>query len=409
MKIIKKLIQILIIAFVIFQTVEAQTEALVDFSNASISEIQAYVDEGVLNYETITRIYLERIAAYNDDYKSIITVNPNAIEEAKALDLIFKEEGRLSELHGIPMVIKDNIDVKGMPTTAGAKGLQNNIAKEDAEVVAKLRDAGAIFIAKANMDEFAFNGGMSSSMFGLVRNAYSFNTTSYRSSGGTASAVASNLAVVGLGTDTGVSIRVPSAANNLYGLRPTKESVGDRGIINFEFLRDTVGPMAKYASDAKLVYDIMSNSNDETSYDLSTMRIGIIRSEINKAPGFLQSLINNKIKVLKEKGVTFVDVGKPNLDYSFNANNFCYDFNQYIKGTTGPIQSFSDLISSGEYTQWIDGYQGYFCNNDYTKTQEFKSYLSQRNSNIASANSYFKNNNVDAVLYPTLTETLQGL
>src|SRR5699024_10021638 len=100
-------------------------------SGASIEEIQEYVAGGLLNYETITQIYLERIEKYNDDYKAIININENVIEEAKALDKEFKEKGRRSLIHGIPVLVKDNIDVEGLPTTAGAKGLSKNIALED--------------------------------------------------------------------------------------------------------------------------------------------------------------------------------------------------------------------------------------------------------------------------------------
>ncbi len=405
-----KYILILLLSLILsIQGVLAQTEAVIDFSEASIEEIQEYVDAGFLTYETITKIYLERIEAYSEQYQSIITVNPHALDEARALDILYENEGKLSKLHGIPIIVKDNIDVKGLPTTSGAKGLLQNIAKEDATVVKNLRDAGAIFIAKANMDEFAFNAGMSSSMFGLVRNAYDLNISSYGSSGGTASAVASNLAVVGLGTDTGTSIRVPSAANNLYGLRPSKDSVSDQGIINFEFLRDTVGPMAKHAADAKLVYQIMSGNTDDTSYDMSQLRIGVLVSEVEKAPQFIKKMVQEKIDILKASGVSFVDVSRPKIIYSFDASNFCYDFNQYIKGTEGPIQSLQDLINSGGYTQYIAGYSGYYCNHDYTKTSDFKAYLNMRQQNIKSAQTFFENNQIDALLYPTLAEKLKPL
>ena len=402
-----KKITLLIVALILcFTPLHAQTEALVDFSGASIREIQSYVDQGVLNYETITKIYLERIEAYNDDYNAIISINENAIEEAKQLDQEFKENGRRSLLHGIPVLVKDNIDVKDLPTTAGAKGLENNIANNDATIIKNLRDQGAIVIAKANMDEFAFNAGMSYSSYGLVSNAYDLDKTSYGSSGGSATGVAADLAVVGIGTDTGTSIRLPSSAANLYGLRPTKGSLSADGMITFESLRDTAGPMAKHAEDAILLFEAMRNEAFE-QVDVVGLRIGIVQSKMNEAPFYVRNLIENKIDELESLGVEFVDVSSLNLAYNFDADNLCYEFNQHIKNTTGPIRSLEDLVDTGEYVSYVGGYISYYCDVDYHKTSEFKSYQQTQQNKTQIAKNYFVTQNVDAILYPTLMETVQ--
>lgn len=204
---IKRLFKITIVIFAGILSVisiEAKyTEAMIDITGMSIRQLQQAVDEGRLNYETITRIYLDRIEAYADDYNVIISINEQAIEEAKALDVIYKEQGRNSGVFGMPILVKDNIDVKGMPTTAGAKGLINNYPIADVPLIENLRDAGVIFLAKTNMDEFAFNGSFSRSGFGLVKNGFNPLYSSYGSSGGSAVGVALELAVAALGSDTG--------------------------------------------------------------------------------------------------------------------------------------------------------------------------------------------------------------
>lgn len=400
---------LLFLSFPISTNAMSPTQALVDFSSNSIEEIQEYVKTGRLNYETITRTYLDRINAYQEQYDSIISINESAIDEAKQLDKVYQETGALSMVHGIPIIVKDNIDVLGMPTTAGALGLINNYPNVDAPIIANLKEAGAIIIAKANMDEFAYNSGMSSSMFGLVKNAYDLNISAYGSSGGSASAVASNLAVAGIGTDTGVSIRVPSAAHNLYGFRPSKELLSSEGIIQFDSSRDTAGPMTKHASDARILIDIMSGVTSNQDKDLNSVRVGIIRSKVNEAPAFMRNMMNETIAKMKTAGVTFVDVPLPNISYEFNSNNFCYEFNTYIKNTSGPIQSLQDLINSGEYRQYIGSYIGNYCNKDFKLTQSYQDYLKRRDVNIDSMNQFYKTHNIDAVVFPTIAETLQAL
>ena len=168
---VKILIVFISMSFFVLPVSAKVTEALVDITAMSIQEIQAEVDKGMITYEAITKIYLDRIEAYASEYEAIISINDKAIEEARAMDVIYNESGRPSDLFGIPILVKDNIDVAGMPTTAGAKGLIHNIAKTDAPAIKNLRDQGVIFIAKTNMDEFAFNASYSKSGFGIVKNA----------------------------------------------------------------------------------------------------------------------------------------------------------------------------------------------------------------------------------------------
>lgn len=396
----KLLLLLLIIPFKVF----ALTESVVNIDNLSIMEIQEYVDKGYLTYEQIVNIYLDRIDVYNDKYNAIITVNEDAIEEAKKLDLEYQETGRRSLLHGIPILVKDNIDVKGLPTTNGTKALLDSYPFEDAAIIKKLRDSGAIIIAKANMDEFAFNASFSHSSFGYVYNAYDTNYSSYGSSGGTAVGVASNLAVAGIGTDTGVSIRVPSSANNLVGLRPSKDIINTDGIIKFESLRDVAGTITKYVSDSAIILEIIDEVDVKyTDFkDLDGIKIGVFRSVYNNSSKFIRDLMDVQIENLKSLGaeVTFIDTFYPT--YKFDATTLCYDFNEYIKNTSSKIKSLDDLIKSKGYTQYIDSYNGYYCNNDYRLTDSYKNYVNLRNNNINYVNNKFDQLDLDAIIYPTL-------
>lgn len=396
-------------------------QAVVDINELTIYEIQEYVDKGYLTYEKIVRLYLDRIEAYNEQYNALITINENAIEEAKKLDLEYQESGRRSLIHGLPVIVKDNIDVKGMPTTNGASGLLDSYPYENAEVVQKLIDNGAIIIAKANMDEFAFNATYTHSSFGDTYNAYNTLYSSYGSSGGSAVSVASNLAVFALGTDTGSSIRVPSSANGVVGIRPTFDLVSTDGVIKFEETRDVVGVITKYVSDNAIVLDIIDNSDtkyeDYLNKDLSGIKIAVINGFMNpntnstsidygKTDRFVYDMMTEAIADLEELGAEIIYLDSFYLTYKFDATTMCYNFNQYIQGTSSKIKSLDDLIKNGGYTQYINGYNGYYCDNDYRETSTYQNYLSIRNNNIKSANNRFEEYEIDAIIYPTLKTEL---
>ncbi len=399
----------------------ALEQAVIDINELNIYEIQEYVDKGYLTYEKIVRLYLDRIEAYNEQYNALITINENAIEEAKKLDLEYQESGRRSLIHGLPVIVKDNIDVKGMPTTNGASGLLDSYPYENAEVIQKLIDNGAIIIAKANMDEFAFNATYTHSSFGDTYNAYNTLYSSYGSSGGSAVSVASNLAVFALGTDTGSSIRVPSSANGVVGIRPTFDLVSTDGVIKFEETRDVVGVITKYVSDNAIVLDIIDNSDtkyeDYLNKDLSGIKIAVINGFMNpntnstsvdygKTDRFIYNMMTKAIADLEELGAEIIYLDNFYLTYKFDATTMCYNFNEYIKGTSSKIKSLDDLIKNGGYTQYINGYNGYYCDHDYKETSAYQNYLNIRNNNIKLANNRFEEYEIDAIIYPTLKTKL---
>ena len=399
----------------------ALEQAVIDINELNIYEIQEYVDKGYLTYEKIVSLYLDRIEAYNEQYNALITINENAIAEAKKLDLEYQESGRRSLIHGLPVIVKDNIDVKGMPTTNGASGLLDSYPYENAEVIQKLIDNGAIIIAKANMDEFAFNATYTHSSFGDTYNAYNTLYSSYGSSGGSAVSVASNLAVFALGTDTGSSIRVPSSANGVVGIRPTFGLVSTDGVIKFEETRDVVGVITKYVSDNAIVLDIIDNSDtkyeDYLNKDLSGIKIAVINGFMNpntnstsvdygKTDRFIYNMMTKAIADLEKLGAEIIYLDNFYLTYKFDATTMCYNFNEYIKGTSSKIKSLDDLIKNGGYTQYINGYNGYYCDHDYKETSAYQNYLNIRNNNIKLANNRFEEYEIDAIIYPTLKTKL---
>lgn len=395
------------------------TKAPINILNMSIEEIQKSVDLGIINYETIAKIYLERIQEYNDEFNAIISVNENIVEQAKKLDEQYKQSGRTSMVFGIPIVIKDNIDYVELPTTAGAKGLSDNYPKQNATIVQNLLDAGALIIGKANMSEFAFSASISRSSYGTVKNAYDTNLTSYGSSGGTAVAVSTGMAVAGLGTDTNSSIRVPASAANLIGLRPTYNLLASDGIINYDASRDTAGPMTKYTSDNAILLDVLTNkSNVYTEYEnsINGIKIGVLSQFIEgdsilsytkattQTSDLIVDLFNVTIDKLEEAGaeIIYIDDLYNAKAYNYYSSTIggwtmCYFFNKYIKNTNSSVKSFVQLVNKGGYIQDLPSYAE-ACNdsieyfNTYeAKHQEYEEYILEQMGKY----------DVDVLAYPT--------
>lgn len=227
---------------------------------ATITEIHAAMEDGAITAEGLVQHYLDRIEAYDREgasINSLITVSDVALERARALDEAFAENGRTGPLHGIPVIVKDNYDTHDMPTTNGILALKHSVPPDDAFHVARLREAGAIVLAKSNLAEFATSGAysVSSVLPGFSRNPYDTRRVTAGSSGGTAAAVAANLGTVGLGTDTGSSIRGPSSHQALVGFRTTMGLSSRDGIAPLNGGRDVGGPMARTVEDAVRVLD----------------------------------------------------------------------------------------------------------------------------------------------------------
>jgi len=227
----------------------------------TIAQVHEAMKSGELTAQALVQMYLDRIEAYDKQgpfINSIILVNPKAMERAKELDEALATTGFVGSLHGIPIIIKDNYDTFDMPTSNGTLALKKSIPPDDAFQVRKLREAGAIILAKSNMAEFASSGAftVSSVLPGYTRNPYDTTRTTAGSSGGTAAAIAANFATVGLGSDTGSSIRGPASHQSLVGFRTTMGLASRDGIAPLSAARDVGGPMARTVEDAVAVLQV---------------------------------------------------------------------------------------------------------------------------------------------------------
>ncbi len=257
------------IAFVTFIAIVAAPRSVnaLAIEEATVADVQAAYVAGRLTAREVVAAYLERIAAYDQQgpyLNSIISVNPKALAEADALDAKLKLSGKLSgPLHGVPILVKDCIDAMDMPMTAGFQGWKNYYPPSDAPLVAKIKAAGGIVIGKASLSEFTNGGGdnINSVLPGYARNPYNTAFATGGSSGGTGAAIAANFALIGVGTDTGGSVRMPSAHNALAGLRPTVGVVSRIGIQPNNSVRDTAGPMARTVTDMALLLDAMAGAD----------------------------------------------------------------------------------------------------------------------------------------------------
>ncbi len=246
----------------------------------------------------LTRAYLDRIAIYNPKLNALITVmTESALAQASALDREAQKGAFRGPLHGVPIILKDNIDTAGTRTTAASEVFDERVPTEDAFVAAKLKAAGAVILAKANMHEFAMGHTSATSYFGPVRNPWALDRTPAGSSGGCGAAVISDLCAAAVGTDTGGSVRMPAAYCSMVGLKPTYGLVSIRGIVPLVYSIDHCGPMTHTVEDAALLLnsmvgydadDVASLARPPEDYvrSLRETRVADLRLGIPRAPYF---------------------------------------------------------------------------------------------------------------------------
>src|SRR5262245_22933999 len=323
----------LVIAFisVVEPTGLAQAPKTIPLDTLTVADINAAFDAGFLTSEQLVQLCLARIRAYDHQGPSLhalIRVNSKAVEIARQLDAERKAKGRRSSLHGVPVVLKDNIDTADMPTTAGSVLLEDTIPRDDAFLVKRLRDAGAIIIGKANMSEFA-SGIARSSLGGQMKNPHDLARTPLGSSGGSGISVAAAFAVIGIGTDTGGSIRGPSAANGVVGLKPTHGLISRHGIVPLALSFDTAGPIARNVYDVAAALSVIagidpadaatkkSDGHIQTDYTkylrtdaLNGARIGLARDFTGQDPD-VDWAVDAGVASMRRAGATVVDVRLP--------------------------------------------------------------------------------------------------
>ncbi len=321
----------LVLVCTVGPTAFAQGPRTISLDSATVADLNAAFDAGSLTSEQLVQMSLARIRAYDrqgPSLRALLTVNPKALDIARQLDVERKTKGRRSPLHGIPIVLKDNINTSDMPTTAGSIALEGSVPSNDAFVAKRLRDAGAIILGKANMSEFA-SGIARSSLGGQMKNPHDLARTPLGSSGGSGISVAAAYVVISVGTDTGGSIRNPAATTGIVGLKPTHGLISRDGIVPLALTFDTAGPFARNVHDAAVALGIMAGVDvadpatkkseghveaDYTKYlrrdALKGARIGVVRDFTGQDPD-VDWVVEASLTVMRAAGATVADVRLP--------------------------------------------------------------------------------------------------
>ncbi len=373
----------------VFVMSSCSTEEKFELQETTIADIHRALRSGACTCESLVKDYIKRIETYDKPSKlnAITLINPEALNQAVDLDKAYNETGKLETLHCIPLIVKDNYDVAGLPTTAGSLTLKNNLAVEDAWQVRKLKEAGAIVLARSNMAEWAFSPKVTiSSIAGETLNPYNPEHVPAGSSGGTAAAVAANFGAAGLGTDTGNSIRGPSSHNALVGIRSTLGLTSRQGIVPLYYRNDVGGPMARTVEDAVRILEVIAGHDpadpitencegkvpeNYTQYldkdGLKGVRIGVLRLLSEVEPDTeIHALFEQAIEDIQKAGAIIIDpVAIPDFD-SLKQNQWCpmfrHDINAYLAslGDAAPVNNLSEIVASGQYSGYIEEILEYF-------------------------------------------------
>jgi amidase len=346
-----------------------------NFEEATIDRIQSGYASGTLTSVTLVQHYLERITTYDSSgpkINSMITLNPDVLKQAAALDLEREKMGVRGPLHGIPVVLKDNIDTYDMPTTNGSAILKNAVPLKDATLTRQLREAGAIILGKASMGEFA--AGSYNTVSGQTINPYNFKRDTGGSSSGSGAAIAADFAVLAVGTDTSTSVRGPAAFTGIVGLRPTTGLISRSGIApkNLDF--DTAGPMARMVTDVAYMLEILAVedpedpisdavwSEVERHYDITDgrirysdylnadslrgKRIGVMLDLFGGDPE-IHAMAEEALDQLKVLGATLIDI---KLDQVF--------MTRYTGAGSSEIRRIADYRFRADWEKYVDTLPG---------------------------------------------------
>ena len=362
---------------------ETSTETSTDFEvvETTIAEVQAAIRDGTTTCRAVVERHLARIAAYEDLINAITVLNPRALERADALDAALAAGEATGPLFCVPMLVKDNFDTHDMVTTGGSIALADNLPPDDAFMVRKIREAGAIVIAKTNMAEWAFSPRQSvSSSFDTTRNAYALDRVPAGSSGGTASGVAAGFGVIGLGSDTGNSIRGPSSHLALVGIRSTIGLTSRDGVIPLSFDRDIAGPMGRTVEDVARVFDVVAGYDPSDPYTeagrerveedytafleadgLRGARLGVLRALVDpeETDDEILALFEAAIDDLRQLGAEVIDPFEFDVEAELQREGmFCrrfrYDMWVYLQslGPGAPMTDVLEVLEDGRYSDY---------------------------------------------------------
>jgi Asp-tRNA(Asn)/Glu-tRNA(Gln) amidotransferase A subunit family amidase len=424
----------LLFALLLIPRADCAPDRTFHLMETSIASIHQAMQAGTLTCRSLVQQYLNRIQAYDQQgpaINSMLYINPASLEQADAFDKEFQRTHKLKPLGCVPIVLKDNFDTADMPTTAGAVTLKGAQPSKDAFAVKRLREAGAIILGKANLQEFASGGISVSSLGGQVKNPYDLTRTPGGSSGGTGAAVAANFAEAGTGSDTGGSIRSPASATSLVGLRPTRGLISRDGIVPVSFTQDTIGPMTRNVSDLATLLDAMvgydpndpvtalSVGNIPETYTaflqngLKGARLGVLTNLLGSGPEYeeVNKVVAKAIDALQEQGAVIVRLEDPALDtamltakFRLNEPEFKAALNHYLQqqGPDVPVHSLAEIIASGQYhkptlEKFFAAAEGY---EDGPNSADYKDRRMRMDEVRIEVADLMARNNLDALVYP---------
>ena len=394
----------------------------------SIPELEAMMREGTLSSEELTRYYLRRIKVYDGCLNAMITVSASALDDARARDAE-RAAGRIAgPLHGIPLVLKDNYDTKDMKTTSGALAFRDLQPKRDAFTVHKLREAGAVILGKTNLTELANNGMTVSAMGGQTLTPYDLTRTPGGSSGGTGAAVAANFAAAGTGSDTVNSIRSPSSANSLTGIRPTRGLMSRSGISPCSDLQDQGGPIARSVTDAAILLGVMAGYDPEDTSTavmkdravpdytkslrtdaLRGRKLALLTTDLGSDPDVLR-VMEDAVRDFEALGASVVSVDIPELfvpdliknnDVQRWEQSIC--LNEYLQrlGDAAPVRNIQEYVETGLITPSVAGDLAVKAAEvDPLNNPEYRARLAGNAALHERTVSFMAEHGIDAFLYP---------
>jgi len=417
--------------------VETTWPADFDPSEKNILELQLAMSTGHARSVDLVDFYLariERLDGQGPSINSMARINPEAREVALALDRERTERGPRGPLHGVPVVVKDNFETRSMATQAGSLALRGFAPDQDAELVRRLRDAGAVILGKTNMHEFAYGIESLGSAFGVVRNPYDPRRNPGGSSGGTGAAVAANFASVGLGSDTCGSIRDPAAHNALVGLRGTQGSSSRRGIIPLSSTQDIGGPLARSVTDLALVLDVTTGydpGDPQTAAGIGRFdrsftqalnpdalrgaRIGIVANLLRQTPAdeAVARVFDSAAAELRGLGAETVEVSMTGImetvlsvDDGFYVliHDFGRDIDRYLAAfPEAPVSGIVDILEDGRVIDSVHELIAASLAVQDDPPEVYLGELAKRDALAAALHQLMAREALDALAYPTLT------
>jgi len=353
-----------------------------DLKTATVKSINEAFDAGTLTSEKLVSLYLERIERYDRQgpkLEALISVNPQALAVARALDLERKTKGPRSPLHGIPVILKDNFNTRDLPTSGASIALKDLRPAHEAFVVKRLREAGAIVLAKSTLTELV-RASLTPSIGGMAKNPYDLTRNPGQSSAGTGAALAANYAPLGTGTDNGQSVRSPASANSLFGLKPTIGLVSNAGVLPSSMSHNACGPITRSVADLAYLLNVMAGFDPddcttrlaigqvEKNYErhldpdgLKGARIGLVYELLGNGPEHqeVNRVVEAAAKRMTELGATVFPVVVPRMEEFQRSSTDLYEaydlLNQWFAdlGPDAPYRSIEDFLERATYDKQI--------------------------------------------------------